>query len=140
MNWKSHLILGAILTGLIIYLTRIFQIFKIQHIFMYILLFIIFTLIPDIDIEKSFITKTFLTIGLLLILIYQLNMLFLYIGAGLLLIVFIATKFTKHRAQFHHPLILFLYFIPMYFLGLFQIDYLFLATISFLSHLILDIF
>lgn len=137
MNWKQHLLGGLIITIIIALPSLYYNLItpNLYNLIIIVLVWLTYSLLPDIDIGTSKIRK-FYTIIVALLIIYSL--LYSHITFGIVLastLIFI--QFLKHRGLSHSFIFGLLVSAPLYF----YFDNYMLAIIAytnFLSHLVLD--
>lgn len=136
MNWKLHLIGGIISSILLFALISYYHGFN-ELVLSVFLLVPIYALLPDIDHKDSTITWWSIGLAALLILVgvFASNVL-IYIGAGLIVLTYIAVLVFKHRGITHSIPFGVATTIPIwYFFGVVPALILFAA---YWSHLLLD--
>ena len=138
MNWKKHLLFGALIFLLINFFYFYNSVpFNYFDFIVGISIIMVYSILPDIDHPLSNITWIFILSSILMTLLYFLenNFLFIYLGISLLIFIFLTAKVCKHRGRIHSIIVGVLFSMPLYFIG---INFFFYGFIGYLSHLILD--
>lgn len=134
-TYKFHIIFGLLLSALVgytLYVNKFYD-FTIQRLVMITALIFIYSILPDIDISSSKISKMFRIICLVLIIVFLfLNLVKLAIILSIILLIL---EFVKHRTFIHT-----LSFGLILSLPLLYIDYTtaLFAFLSYFSHLLID--
>jgi len=151
MKKRNHLILGAIMSFLFIYLTlylgySLFE-FSFYSVFVLTGIIVFYSLLPDIDHKNSTITWWFFGIGVLGLLAGILGValridrihpvVLLLISTLLLVFTFVSANIFEHRGLIHSIPIGFLSIIPIYLISN-NIGYCLVAYVAWHSHLIGD--
>jgi membrane-bound metal-dependent hydrolase YbcI (DUF457 family) len=128
-GYKIHSLAGIVIVGVLIFALEP----ALTETIRYIVVGILYSLLPDIDIESSKISKAILMMGLagLLTLIY-----FSYILPALALgLVLVLMRFLKHRGFIHSIRAAIIFALPLIFLGYIEVIFGFLLYVF---HLGLD--
>ncbi len=149
MNKRGHLVLGAILGLLFIAITENLGVAWFgsdwQSILLIAGIIVLYSLLPDLDQKNSTITWSFLGVGVLGLVIAIAGMIFnfgkpmslMISSAVLIIVIFVAAKFSRHRGFIHTIQVGIISVIPLWFLfG--NLGYCLLAYIAWHSHLIGD--
>jgi len=137
-GYKAHIAIGLVSSAIVV---NLFQIqLTLENASLLLAIAVIYSLLPDIDIDNSKINDAieilFLSaalISLLLLVHYEIKEAFwaILISNSVLL----ATKFMKHRGQFHSIRAALLTSAPLYF---FNPSLFIIGVVAFISHLVAD--
>lgn len=142
VDWKTHIIFGVVFTTIIYMILRFFTSIQVKDVYylLFLPLIIIYTLLPDVDIEGSIIRKFidtlifFIIIGSILIFFLTENNTYLFLSIVVSLIG-LCLFLLKHRGSVHSLIGSILFAAPILFIDTFLAC---LCMIAFLSHLLID--
>ena len=134
MKYYTHILFGFVL-AILMYLAVIYLDISITFDYLVVVVIvIIYSILPDIDIKKSKIRKIMMPILIFLVLLFYYTEQYLVMLFVLLVIAFIYS--LKHRTLTHTIMFGILVSLPWYQ----NIVYMLLAFVSYLSHILLDRF
>tara|TARA_Y100000034_G_C6901817_1_gene417277 strand:+ start:354 stop:800 length:447 start_codon:yes stop_codon:yes gene_type:complete len=141
VGYKQHIIISFLIVAFVLLILSYYNLFKFSFEALKLIpIIVIFSILPDIDIKTSKISKYtlkgLLLLVLMLLVLYLIYSIVLIIYYVLFIVVFlILSTFFKHRGKFHSLVFSILLASPLLFLGLFE----FLSgLLAYLGHLIVD--